>query len=86
MRHEKLPYNETIIIYNGIPYILERVTDLLPGDTADVCSYCDLRTMCKQEDGSPKFLALCMPNQIGINCCFHIDYEYCGCKIGDFIP
>lgn len=86
MKYKVLPYHETIIIYDGIPYVLKRVTDIQPDETADVCHYCDLRTMCKKEDGSSKLIELCMPGHVGYNCCFHVDYDYCGYKIGDFTP
>lgn len=86
MKYQKLPFNETIIIYNGVPYVLERVTDCEQSEIDDVCDYCDLRTMCKKEDGNFKLLALCMPNQVGNDCCFHIDYDYRHYKINDFIP
>ncbi len=86
MKYQKLPFNETIIIYNGFRYVLERVVDIQPDETKGVCYYCDLKTLCKHGDGNQKFIALCMPNQVGIDCCFHIDYDYCGYKIGDLIP
>ncbi len=86
MKYEKIYDNETIIIYNGYPYILERVTDIQPGESAATCYYCDLRDICIKGDGNSKLIELCMPGHVGYNCCFHVDYDYCGYKIGDLIP
>ena len=85
MKYDKIYSNETIIIDNGFPYVLERVTDIEQGETADVCHYCDLQTMCKHGDGYSQLIELCMPNDVGHDCCFHIDYDYRHYKINDFI-
>lgn len=86
MKYEVIQHHETIIIYDGVPYVLKRVTNIKQDETSDVCHYCDLRTMCKKNDGNSKLIELCMPNHVGQDCCFQIDYDYCDFKIGWFAP
>ena len=86
MKYKKIPFNETIIIYNGFRYVLEQVVDIQKDETKEVCYYCDLQTLCKHGDGNLKFLALCMPNHVGASCCFRVNIDNSGNKIHDIDP
>ena len=86
MKYKKLPFNETIIIYNGFRYVLERVTDIQPSESQNVCEYCDLQTICRKGDGNSKLIELCIPNHVGYNCCFRVNIDHSGNKIHDIDP
>lgn len=86
MKYQKLPFNETIIIYNGFRYVLEQVVDIKTDETEDVCHYCDLQTMCKHGDGNSKLIKLCMPNHVGADCCFRVNIDHSSNKIHDIDP
>lgn len=86
MKYQKLPYNETIIIYNGLRYVLERVVDVQPNETGVSCRFCDLQDICIKGNGNLKLIELCMPNHVGYDCCFHVDIDHSGNKIHDIAP
>ena len=85
MKYKKLSVNPTVIIYNGIPYVLKQVAMDCYDDKADVCYYCDLRNECITQDGQHQFLKLCKPEFIGDDCCFIEDWDAKDKRIIDYL-
>lgn len=85
MKLEPLKENATVILFNGIPYVLMKVTRNMPDETADVCHYCDLKHLCINDCEVLRFKNLCEPEFVGQSCCFIENWDLFDLEITDYI-
>lgn len=72
---------ETVIIYEGVPYVLT-----LPkkGDLTFPCEKCDLRHVCTDEDGLLGLRNLCCPSHMDGTGHFEENWDLCQQKIIEY--
>lgn len=81
----KLKQNESwpsVILHNGKPYLLKKLTR---EGVNDPCSMCDLRQLCLEENSTTNFYDLCTSDSRGDAYYFEEDWSICDKMIADFV-
>lgn len=83
MKLEHLKENATVILFDGTPFLLMKVSPNFPDETADVCFYCNLRHLCMKDENTQLFKSLCTPEFAGQSCCFIENWDILDNTIND---
>lgn len=70
----------TLIVLEGVPYLLEKQVD---ATINDVCSLCDLKYECMNDDKGYKFVHLCSSDLRGEEWFFKKDWDVLDMNIKD---
>ena len=72
----------TVLIMEGIPYVLKRKDNV---GVFDVCEYCDLKTFCQSSIDDHNFFELCYSDGRDNNWYFEEDWTIFAKNIFDFL-
>lgn len=82
MKSLRIKEQETVIIYEGVPYVLTLSEE---GDLTFPCEKCDLRRVCVDEDGLSGLRNLCCPSHLPETGHFEENWDLCSDRIVEYV-